>query len=128
MLVVVWRIIVVRVRPHVLLAFERYENDDASSPTSPDGRTSFVSKFQKGWKEDCSLFSWADKGQWEAIQGEHRPVSREDDWFRIGFEPVFVDYTKRGIWFIVISLVEVGLRSFCRMRLCPTISVFGLDI
>lgn len=58
--------------------------------------------------EDYSLFSWADRGQWETVQTENREIIREGDWFRIGFEPLFVDYTKRGTWFIVISLVEVG--------------------
>ena len=39
---------------------------------------------------------------------EDREVRRAGDWFRIGFAPVFVDYTKRGTWFIVILLVEVS--------------------
>ena len=44
---------------------------------------------------------------------ENREASRQGDWFRIGFEPVFVDYTKHGTWFIVISLVEVGGAVWC---------------
>ena len=68
----------------------------------------FLSRFKSSWTEDYSLFSWADKGKWETVQMADREVSREGDWFRIGFEPVFVDYTKRGTWFVVISLVEVS--------------------
>lgn len=119
----VWRIVMFRVRPHVLLTFECDDHNGTRSASSPGGRKSFVSKCRRGWREDCSLFSWADKGQWEAIQGENRPASREDDWFRIGFEPVFVDYTKRGIWFVMISLFEVGSWSLtgavrCTKRIC----------
>ena len=69
----------------------------------------FLSRLKRSWAEDSSLFSWADRGQWETVQTVNRQVRREGDWFRIGFEPVFVDYTKRGTWFIVITLVEVRI-------------------
>ena len=72
----------------------------------------FLSRFKTSWTKNYSLFSWADKGQWETVQMENREVSRQGDWFRIGFEPVFVDYTKRGTWFIMISLIEVGYVVF----------------
>lgn len=66
-----------------------------------------MSRFTSSLTESNSLFAWADKGQWETVETENRRISREGDWFRIGFEPIFVDYTKLGTWFIVISLVEV---------------------
>lgn len=69
--------------------------------------------------EDYSLFSWADKGQWETVQTPGRYVSRDGDWFRIGFEPIFVDFTKRGSWFIVISLLSVS----CACTICPQSSL-----
>lgn len=103
MFVTVWRTILVRVRPDVLLVFNVYADGDGSN-----GSRSFLSRFQTSWAEDYSLFSWADKGQWETAQTENRVVSREGDWFRIGFEPVFVDYTKSGTWFVLISLIEVS--------------------
>lgn len=106
MLGTVWRTILVRVRPNVLLVFNSYADDGVDS-TSPNGNRTFISRFKSSWKEDYSLFSWADKGQWETAQTGDRQASREGDWFRIGFEPVFVDYTKSGTWFVVISLVEV---------------------
>lgn len=75
----------------------------------------FLSRFTSSLAEGNGLFSWADKGQWETVETENRRVSREGDWFRIGFEPIFVDYTKRGTWFIVILLIEV--RKFSRARI-----------
>ena len=79
----------------------------------------FFSRFKSSWSEDYSLFSWADKGQWETVKTENRQLSREGDWFRIGFEPVFVDYTKRGTWFVMVSLVEVGGEVFVRASAVP---------
>ena len=50
---------------------------------------------------------------------EDREVRRAGDWFRIGFAPVFVDYTKRGAWFVVILLAEVsGLELTSAPLLC----------
>lgn len=110
MFMTVCRTIWVRVRPNLLLVFKSYADDDVDR-NSPNSTPSFISKFKSSWKDDYSLFSWADKGQWETVQTGDRQVSREGDWFRIGFEPVFVDYTKSGTWFIVISLMEVICRS-----------------
>ncbi|CAM9984866.1 unnamed protein product, partial [Ectocarpus sp. 13 AM-2016] len=31
------------------------------------------------------------------------------NWFRIGFEPLFVDYTKAGSWFAAYALVEAAV-------------------
>lgn len=110
MLTTVWRTILVRVRPNVLLVFNSYA-DDGVDPSSPNDNHTFISRFKSSWKEDHSLFSWADKGQWETAPTGDRQTSREGDWFRIGFEPVFVDYTKSGTWFVVISLVEVSFMN-----------------
>lgn len=71
-----------------------------------------LNRFRSSWREDHSLFSWADRGQWETVPTMDGSVQREGDWFRIGFEPVFVDYTKRGSWFVLETLMEVCLR-FC---------------
>ncbi|CAM9523853.1 unnamed protein product [Ectocarpus sp. 6 AP-2014] len=105
MFATVVRTLFVRVRPDELLIFKTYD-EDGTNGNAPNCRGGFLSRFKSSWAENYSLFSWADKGQWETVQAPNRNITREGDWFRIGFEPVFVDYTKRGTWFIVISLVE----------------------
>lgn len=95
-----------RIHPNVLLMFRSY-TEDAAGRGAPNSTGGFLARLRTSWTEDYSLFSWADKGQWETVQTASSGVSREGDWFRIGFEPVFVDYTKSGTWFLVISLVEV---------------------
>ena len=121
MFVAILRIVLVRVRPDVLLSFEPYDDDtdDGSSSASPDKRKNLRSRFQSALNADGSLFSWGDKGWWETIDDGHRPESREADWFRFGFEPVFLSYTKRGVYFVVVSLFEVGLH-FLAARCCRT--------
>lgn len=34
-------------------------------------------------------------------------VKREADWFRIGFEPLFIDLSKLGCFYLVFLLVKV---------------------
>lgn len=114
----IWRIVMVRVRPDVILSFKRYgSEDDENSSNSLNGSNSSASTFSSAWKNGNGVFSGADKGQWETVQ--YRPDSEEANWFRIGFEPVFSAYTKRGVWFVLISLFEVGqsvfAKRFCRM-------------
>lgn len=128
LLVAVWRIVLVRVRPDVLLTFEPYEGDryDGSGPVSADGRKGFRSRLRSAWSTDGGLFSSADKGRWETISaGRLRPPSRETDWFRAGFEPVFASYTKRGVWFAVISLIEVGMPWPCSTTVLGRAGVRG---
>lgn len=120
MFAAVWRIIVVRVHPDVVLSFKRYGSEgNANSTNSPDGRNSFVSTFCGAWKNGSGVFSWADKGQWETIQ--HRQHSEKANWFRVGFQPVFSAYTKRGVWFVVISLFEVGQLSWQGVLSCSLV-------
>lgn len=107
MFLAVWRTIVVRVKPNVLLVFKYFENDTGRD--SATGVKDFFSKLYAGWVETSRLFSLEDKGQWETVLSSgDREVIRQGDWFRIGFEPVFADYTKSGTWYILFSLVEVG--------------------
>lgn len=123
MFVAIWRIVSVRVRPDVVLSFKRYGTDDGADIFSlEDGRSSSFSTVRSTWKSDNGVFSWADKGRWETIQ--QRPDSEEADWFRIGFEPVFSAYTKQGVYFVVISLFEVGQLTNFSVVL-PSIIVFG---
>ncbi|CAN0588780.1 unnamed protein product, partial [Laminaria digitata] len=75
-------------------------------------------------KESRSLTAWADAGQWVTVEKFHREsrpegdgfqitidedARREGDRFRIGFEPLFVDFTKAGSWFMVYSLVQSAM-------------------
>ncbi|CAB1116602.1 unnamed protein product [Ectocarpus sp. CCAP 1310/34] len=66
----------------------------------------FLSKVRAGWEEDHSLFAWANKGTWETAETDNEGIRREGQWFRIGFEPLFVDFTKSGAWFVAFTLVE----------------------
>ena len=92
-----------RVHPDALLVFKRF-----ISVRGANGIQGFCLRFKSSWRRGSSMFSWADKGQWETVTTSgDLDVIRDGDWFRIGFEPVFVDYTKAGTWFILISLVEV---------------------
>lgn len=106
MFVVVWRTMTVRVRPDDLLVFRQFAPGEASG-----GVHGILSRFRTSWREDYSLFSWADRGQWETVQTTERRVQRNGDCFRIGFEPVFVDYTKKGTWFLLATLVEVCMHA-----------------
>lgn len=101
----VWRTFRVRVHPGLILVFKTNAGDDDNSSDSDN--PGFFSKVKTSIVDDQSLLSWADKGQWETGAAADVQVVREGDWFRIGFEPMFVDFTRPGTWFLLISLVEV---------------------
>lgn len=103
MLVMVWRTIIVRVRPDALIVFKPCSSEDNLGGNSHN----FASRFRAGWKEGLSMFSWADKGRWHTVETSDDSDRKKGDWFRIGFEPLFVDFTKSGTWFVVIFLVQV---------------------
>lgn len=42
------------------------------------------------------------------LHGVLQEVKREADWFRIGFEPLFVDLSKLGCFYLVFLLVKVS--------------------
>lgn len=121
MFVMVCRTILVRVRPHALIAFEPTVNTDSLSHVL-DYKDSFFSRVNTSWKQSGSLISWADLGQWVTIERSYTESRPDDDWsqtsidedarregdrFRIGFEPLFVDFTKSGSWFMIYALVQV---------------------
>lgn len=113
MFATVWRTIQVRVRPDILLIFRPFAPGEASGEQPTRG---FLSRFRTSWAENYSLFSWADRGQWETVDTAVIDLKRQADWFRIGFEPVFVDYTKRGAWFMLFNLTEVRVCGGVRGR------------
>ena len=121
MFAMVCRTIVLRVRPDDLIVFEPTSNH-SNPKDNLVGKVSFLSGVLASWKESHSLISWADTGQWVTVEKTYTESRPEDDWiqtivdedsrregdrFRIGFEPLFVDFTKTGSWFMVYSLVQV---------------------
>lgn len=111
MFILLWRTIHVRVRSNDLLIFSPLPHGEITA----GGIRGVLSRFRSSWREDYSLLSWADKGQWETVQTTDGHAQREENWFRIGFEPVFVDYTKRGSYFVLATLIEVCL-DYCAGR------------
>lgn len=121
MFVTTWRTIRLRVHPNDFLVYRYYDDTHYREVTGGDG--SFRSRFTTSWRQH-SLFSWADKGQWEATttRSVNQELHREWNWFRIGFEPMFVDYTKSGTWLVPISLIEVSYQQLH----CMTTRTFSL--
>lgn len=104
----VYRAVIGRLHSDDLVVFTLNEPEDDLDNATWRGRIGrFVSKFKEGWKNDTSLFSWANKGQWETVEAANEETVREADSFRIGFEPLFVDFTQSGAWFIVLTLIQV---------------------
>ncbi|CAN0434084.1 unnamed protein product, partial [Ectocarpus sp. 8 AP-2014] len=60
--------------------------------------------FRDGWRNGHSVFEWADKGAWVCLKDEK--VDLESRKFRIGFEPLFVDFTKEGAVYIIFLLFK----------------------
>lgn len=54
------------------------------------------------------MLAWATKGVWGTADTVNGTERRLVDWFRVGFEPLFADFTQSGSWFAVYSLLEVG--------------------
>ncbi|CAM9990283.1 unnamed protein product, partial [Ascophyllum nodosum] len=103
MFVTTWRTIRLRVHPNEFLVF-RYFNEGYATNASP--LVVLRKAFCAFWREQ-SLFVGADTGQWETVRivGDEQ-LQSEWNWFRIGFEPMFTDYTKSGTWFVLVSLFE----------------------
>ncbi|CAN0071117.1 unnamed protein product, partial [Ectocarpus sp. 12 AP-2014] len=100
MFIYVSRIVWSRVRPDNSPL--RYE------PNPNAGKGCFLFKacggFCKAWTSGSSMFEWADKGQWASKNNED--VDLDSRKFRIGFEPLFVDYTQKGTLYVTFLLFE----------------------
>lgn len=101
MFVGVCRTMLVRVYSKATIEFRWLPDEDET------GRGCMSRSFMS-WRHDHSFFSWGDKGQWETVQTSNEDIWRKRNWFRIGFEPVFVDFTQSGACFTIIFLVEVS--------------------
>eukprot|EP00903_Cladosiphon_okamuranus_P021845 g20085.t1 len=60
--------------------------------------------FRDGWRNGHSVFDWAEKGAWKCSADEK--VDFEGRKFRIGFEPLFVDFTQEGAVYITFLLFK----------------------
>ena len=104
MVILVTRAIYIRVLPESLIEFRYF-------PSEAGDGNSWISRIKKGWAEEKSLLSWGNRGRWYTVETTDKEKWREGNRFRIGFEPLFVDFTKSGIWFVLFSFfkVRVGL-------------------
>lgn len=111
-MVMVYQAIMGRARSNALVVFQSIEPQcDTDEGSFSDRIRRMASQMRQGLKEDTSLFSWANKGQWEAVNTDDDEIQREANYFRIGFEPLFIDCTKSGAWFTILSLVQVRRHS-----------------
>lgn len=110
--VTTWRTIRVRVHPNDYLVFRYYDETYYTKYMNEiEGDTHMKKMLISTWRGE-SLFGWADRGHWETVQiKSDQRLEAEWNWFRIGFEPMFADYTKSGTWFVLISLFEVRKSS-----------------
>ncbi|CAM9746535.1 unnamed protein product [Choristocarpus tenellus] len=53
-----------------------------------------------------AIFSWADHGRWENAQLSDEIKCREAEWFRIGFEPIFIDFNRTGSIYFALFLIK----------------------
>lgn len=100
MVVMVSRTVILRVMSDALIEFRYF-------PSGYGNKCSWLSKVRKGWEEEGSLLSWANRGRWQTVETADETRRRKGNWFRIGFEPLFVDFIKSGTVFVVVSLFEV---------------------
>lgn len=108
MIAMVYKTFQARVRPDALIIFTPNARDECEAGDSDDVRKpSFLSRVWDGVKNDHSLFAWADTGAWETVETTDEQTRLEGDQFRIGFEPLFIDFTKNGSWFMMFYLLEV---------------------
>ncbi|CAM9748893.1 unnamed protein product [Ascophyllum nodosum] len=98
MFVGVCRTTLVRVCSNVVVEFKRFSNENHVGET-----TSCSASLSR---HDRNLLCWADKGRWLTVQTSDGDLWRERNWFRVGFEPIFVDFTQYGAWFVAVFLLE----------------------
>ena len=101
----VCRTMLVRVYSNVVVEFRRLPN------VHTQGR-GLISRSTN----ELSLFGWADKGRWHTVPTSDERLRRERNWFRIGFEPIFVTFTHSAAWFTVVFLVEVSRDGLFKPR------------
>ncbi|CAM9933272.1 unnamed protein product, partial [Sphacelaria rigidula] len=104
-MMIVWvsRIVLSRIRPQY--GPVDYEHRWANESERPKVRVvNFFKGVGHGWRTGDSVFSWADQGAWKCRTREDEDLDGRK--FRIGFEPLFVDFTKRGAVYIVFMMFK----------------------
>ncbi|CAN0508745.1 unnamed protein product, partial [Laminaria digitata] len=105
MMLYVGRIVWNRIKPQSgPVTFEK-----AASAVEAEGRkgcwcANMCRGFRDGWRNGRSVFEWADKGAWRCSTSEELDFDGRK--FRIGFEPLFVDFTKEGAVYIIFLLFK----------------------
>ncbi len=110
MVILCFRTFRVRVIPDTLIVYEPKDGAEGNDDRGGGGGGSspgFFSRVRTALREDKCLFAWADRGTWKTVETADADTRREGNQFRIGFEPLFVDFEKTTAWFMVYSLVEV---------------------
>ncbi|CAM9186425.1 unnamed protein product, partial [Scytosiphon promiscuus] len=91
------RVIHARVVPDTSgIGFTLTEKDDFFSAGSRRSCRAFFSRVLRGLKEEHSAFAWAKKGMWATAFTQDPKERRLLDWFHIGFQPLFADFTQDG--------------------------------
>ncbi|CAN0169641.1 unnamed protein product [Scytosiphon promiscuus] len=129
MMAMVYRTFQARVRPDALIVFTPNAGEECEAGNyGADGfrKPSFFSRVWAGVKHDHSLFAWADTGSWETVETTDEQTRREGDQFRIGFEPLFIDFTKNGSWFMMFYLVEVTAHACIGTLIDDSVIQLGL--
>ncbi|CAN0463533.1 unnamed protein product, partial [Ectocarpus sp. 12 AP-2014] len=96
----------IRSKDHIVFILSADDAVEAESDLYTSVR-SFGSKVRHGLKESYSMFAWSNKGEWGSVDTPDEEDKRARDWFRIGFEPLFVDFTGAGSWFAIYALIEL---------------------
>lgn len=99
MLASICRTIAVRLSSKEIVQFREVSPEDDVGSLALSSTT--VSSGARGF------FFRADKGTWCTALTTNEIVRHERTWFRIGFEPLFVNFTQSGVWFTMLFLIEV---------------------
>lgn len=108
MFALAWRTVMIRVRSDALIIFKPKEIQETPIDKNLSAVRCIALRLREGWNKHASVFAWADKGHWETTEKMDEDTTRSANWFRIGFEPLFVEFTQSGAWFVVFTLAEVG--------------------
>ncbi|CAM9329857.1 unnamed protein product [Ectocarpus sp. 8 AP-2014] len=88
------------------MAFTPTKQDDYYAGGDRRGFKGFSQRVIKGLKEEHSSLAWATTGAWRTADTDDTMGRRLGDWFRVGFDPLFVGFTHSGVWFSVYALFE----------------------
>ena len=73
---------------------------------------SMCSALKRGWTTGQSMFSYADLGHWEVprtLSDDRDRIGRQS--FMMAYEPMFRDFTSRGVNYILVLLARLMATS-----------------